>query len=461
MNHRRGSMGGDYGGDMEEKHIAWKSAAACRLRAEKKLLRSVAGIILCISTVFQPAADMTADAAVQPVKSEIKMETKSETNTNINTAPADKAAAVTFHELNDDTVFLKQSQAHVCTLTSSAMMIRRAAMLSGNSGWKQITEQSVRKYAWTEGIGLKWNFTVSGISVAHKSLSSKSELIKMLDRHPEGVVIYNTGKPHAILVTDYTDGILYCSDPSNDRPSGRYPIEKASITAESARRCWYVKKPLNLTVAMDDLSGSKAVPDSEQNAGQNTEQNPQQNTGQPEQNPGQNSGQNAGQDSGQDSGQNAEQNTEQNLDENAEYKQNNLIYTIVDKKAKTVQCTGQVKENTKVTVPATVKILGDEYSVVEIAQQAFASCKKLKELTIGANITSIGQKAFYRCGKLKKVTIYAANLKVIGADAFAKIYKKAQVLVIADQTETSAKLLTGTALPETASVGFQQAMAGT
>ena len=57
---------------------------------------------------------------------------------------------VTFSQLNDREVFLKQSQARVCTLTSCAMMIRRAAMLSGDTNWRQITEQSVRKTAWAK-----------------------------------------------------------------------------------------------------------------------------------------------------------------------------------------------------------------------------------------------------------------------------------------------------------------------
>lgn len=60
---------------------------------------------------------------------------------------AKKDKAVTFSELNDNSVFLKESQPHVCTLTSSAMMVRRAAMLSGNTEWKKITEQYVRQTA--------------------------------------------------------------------------------------------------------------------------------------------------------------------------------------------------------------------------------------------------------------------------------------------------------------------------
>lgn len=310
-----------------------------------------------------------------------------------NEQQAEEKTIVTFSELNDKEVFLKQSQAHVCTLTASAMMVRRAAMLSGNKDWKQITEQSVRKYAWTEKTGLKWNFTAAGITVTHKLLSSKSELIRLLDKHPEGVVIYNSRQPHAILVTDYTDGILYCSDPSNDKPSGRYPIGQASITAESASRCWYVKKPVDLKVVKEDA--------------------------------------------------------DQLFDQTA----GDLTYRILDEQAKTVICTGLASaDSTVVTVPDKVTINGTEYQVVQIAEGAFANSENLKELTIEANVAAIEQKAFYQCKKLKKVTIHANKLQKIGTDAFAQIHKKAQILIVGEQMETFAALLTGTSVPVTATV---------
>ncbi len=303
---------------------------------------------------------------------------------------------VTFSQLNDREVFLKQSQARVCTLTSCAMMIRRAAMLSGDTNWRQITEQSVRKTAWAEKTGLKWNFTAAGMTVAHRSLSSKDELIRLLNSHPEGVVIYNSRKPHAILVTDYTNGVFYCSDPSNDKPDGRYPIAQASITLESAGRCWYVKNPVNLTVDMSD-----AEPQSAQLSG-------------------------------------------------------GLLYQVLDEEKKTVVCTGRALDGTSVTVPETVLLNGMEYQVVQIAEGAFADSASLKEITIGANVTAIEPKAFYQCKKLKKVTIYAASLQKIGADAFANIHKKAKILIIGETVEEFAALLTGTSVPVTATVGTGQ-----
>lgn len=52
------------------------------------------------------------------------------------------AMAATLEEINQDEVFLKQQQRGTCTLASTAMMVRRAAMLNGDENWAQITEAS-------------------------------------------------------------------------------------------------------------------------------------------------------------------------------------------------------------------------------------------------------------------------------------------------------------------------------
>ena len=49
------------------------------------------------------------------------------------------AMAATLEEINQDEVFLKQQQRGTCTLASTAMMLRRAAMLNGDENWAQIT----------------------------------------------------------------------------------------------------------------------------------------------------------------------------------------------------------------------------------------------------------------------------------------------------------------------------------
>jgi hypothetical protein len=165
--------------------------------------------------------------------------------------------AATFDEVNQDSVFLKQaSGSNTCTLVAAAMMVRRAAMMNGNTNWASITEDVMRTAAWVEGTGLKWNFTVSGITVTHASFSgSAQDLQNKLAQHPEGVVLYKqkTDQQHAILVTDYTDGVFYCADPSGAKASGRIPISSASITVDACNYMWYVTSP---TLYLTNSAGS-------------------------------------------------------------------------------------------------------------------------------------------------------------------------------------------------------------
>ena len=69
------------------------------------------------------------------------------------------AMAATLEEINQDEVFLKQQQRGTCTLASTAMMLRRAAMLNGDENWAQITEASCREAFWLSGRGLPYNFS--------------------------------------------------------------------------------------------------------------------------------------------------------------------------------------------------------------------------------------------------------------------------------------------------------------
>lgn len=131
-----------------------------------------------------------------------------------------------------------------------------------------------------------------------------------------------------------------------------------------------------------------------------------------------------------------------------------LRYQILDEEKKTAACTGCVSDDAVVNVPETVRIHDVEYQVIQISEDAFAGSDKLKEVTVEANVVFIEPKAFYQCKKLQKLTIYADHLQQIGADAFAKIHKKAQIFMIGEQTETFTALLSGTSVPITATVGF-------
>ena len=124
--------------------------------------------------------------------------------------------------INDDNVFLMQSGSGKCTLTSAVMMLRRRAIIDGNAQWETITEATLGRDAWVGGTGMRYKYSHMGMEVSVESYSGKSDaekksaLLALLDKHPEGIEIYDGGIPHAVLLTDYdaaTD-TFYCADPA-------------------------------------------------------------------------------------------------------------------------------------------------------------------------------------------------------------------------------------------------------
>lgn len=163
-----------------------------------------------------------------------------------------KAESASFDDINDSSVFLKQEGSNTCTLCAATMMLRRYSILRGDEKWKAITESKVRNVAWTSE-GLRWSFSysdssnnISKISVDCETLpkgsANKQILIDLLNEHPEGLVIWYSGVPHGILLTDYTNGTFYCADPLSSVSSGRIPISKAyAVTISNVSQYWYVK----------------------------------------------------------------------------------------------------------------------------------------------------------------------------------------------------------------------------
>ena len=152
-------------------------------------------------------------------------------------------------DLNVDAGFyFKQSRGGTCTLASAAMMLRRRAYFDGLDGWVDVTENSVKSTAWSGG--LSHSFTYNAMHVGYATLPSgtaaKTEaLIRILQEHPEGIVLYDRTQPHAVLLTDYTDGVFYCSDPSNGVSAGRVPLSSASISISGASCYWYITSDAN------------------------------------------------------------------------------------------------------------------------------------------------------------------------------------------------------------------------
>lgn len=117
-----------------------------------------------------------------------------------------------------DDVYLTQSRAHTCTLIAATMMLRNYSCQRG-SPYEQVTDTGVEHFAWTKQWGLSQEFTIGQVSVTcsadiHDCADKKAYLITVLQYHPEGVVIYDTGMPHAIYLFGYdadTD-TFYCAD---------------------------------------------------------------------------------------------------------------------------------------------------------------------------------------------------------------------------------------------------------
>ena len=103
------------------------------------------------------------------------------------------------------------------------------------------------------------------------------------------------------------------------------------------------------------------------------------------------------------------------------------------------------KSETSITIPDQITEDGVTLTVTAIGAGAFKGSKKLKNVTIGANVASIGSKAFQNCRKLKKVVIRSSVLKTVGSKAFAKAgssnYRKLTVKVPKAKLKSYRKLL--------------------
>ena len=159
-------------------------------------------------------------------------------------------------DLNVDAGFyFKQSRGGTCTLTAAAMMLRRRAYYDGLTDWSTVTENSVRSTAWSNG--LSHSFTYKEMQVGYATLPSRKQekiqtLITLLSQHPEGIVLYDRSQPHAVLLTDYTNGVFYCSDPAGNISSGRIPLTSSSVSVNGASCYWYVSSDHNSVAASPD-----------------------------------------------------------------------------------------------------------------------------------------------------------------------------------------------------------------
>lgn len=117
-----------------------------------------------------------------------------------------------------DSFYLSQKEDDTCTLCSVTMMLRSAMYMRGDHGWTGATEDVMRKIAWTEGSGLHWSFSYSsGDSVVHVGRQKASGLSvdalkTLLDKYPEGIVLYCGKLPHAVFLMGYEGDTFYCAE---------------------------------------------------------------------------------------------------------------------------------------------------------------------------------------------------------------------------------------------------------
>lgn len=166
--------------------------------------------------------------------------------------------ATSFTNINEEEVFLKQQTSVTCTLSSAAMLLRRTAIIAGYSDWRSITEANIRSVGWVDGLGLLWNFSYRNLKIGHgyfSGTSTKEDMLDMLEKYPQGIVIYNggnKGQSHAVFLTDYdakTD-TFYAADPSSVAPKGRVPLTKTTIVGKNQDEqiknltsYWFVSSP--------------------------------------------------------------------------------------------------------------------------------------------------------------------------------------------------------------------------
>ena len=195
-------------------------------------------------------------------------------------------AAVSAASSGSESVYVKQEGSGKCTLASAVMLVRQTAIQNGEKNWSYITQSRLSSAAWLPGAGLLHSFSWHGIKVSYKNLTvedKRSELIRLLKVHPEGIIIYLRSIPHAVLLTRYDSSkdTFYCADPAIS--TSEISLEsswlrklKSGATEDEivdAVDCyWYVSSCSYTPITESELNGSA---DSSNNSGNDIIVSPQ------------------------------------------------------------------------------------------------------------------------------------------------------------------------------------------
>lgn len=98
-----------------------------------------------------------------------------------------------------------------------------------------------------------------------------------------------------------------------------------------------------------------------------------------------------------------------------------------------------------VTIPNAITVDGISYKVIEVGANAFKNNKKVKKVTIGANVVKVANKAFNKCPSLRNVIIKTTLLtkKTASKKCFSKVHKKMVIKVPKKVKKTYVKIFKG------------------
>ena len=127
-----------------------------------------------------------------------------------------------------------------CVLTATKMMIKRAAIMNGQSDWSDITNEQLRPTATLEDgcMVSDFRFEDEGLSYrvryAEFSGSSDGERIEefrqLLKKHPEGIVVHGAGAAetgtHGVLVVGVDGYQVYAVDATYNKGDFNKGIQK-------------------------------------------------------------------------------------------------------------------------------------------------------------------------------------------------------------------------------------------
>ena len=169
----------------------------------------------------------------------------------LGTAALGEGAYYGSHPARD--VYITQTVKHTCTLVAATMMLRNFSCQRG-SPYLQVTDTGVRRFAWSDAYGLSHSFRIGQVEVAcsediRQTSDKKRYLIDCLIEHPEGVVIYDTGAPHAIWLFGYDADAdtFWCADTIQSRGGQAITLMDSSIRGGDQQakvntidKIWYV-----------------------------------------------------------------------------------------------------------------------------------------------------------------------------------------------------------------------------